>query len=80
MIVRADVLCVPGLFSWSHMPYHDQHNETMDVPTLAEMTGSAIDFLKAKSEDGKGFFLMVESGRIDQVSGHHTTLAVGTHR
>ena len=36
-----------------------------DCPRLPELTRFALDFLDAKSNDGKGFFLMVEGGRID---------------
>ncbi len=39
-------------------------------PSLSEMTGAAVDHLK---EDPDGFFLMVESGRIDHA--HHDNYA-----
>ena len=52
-----------GLFSNSHMNYDlDRVNKGLNEPSLAEMTGKAIDVLKAKN---KSFFLMVEGGRID---------------
>ncbi|GJL71610.1 MAG: alkaline phosphatase [Nitrosomonas sp.] len=56
-----------GLFNRSHMEYnHDNPQDLGGEPTIAEMTGKAIDILQ-KNE--KGFFLMVESGRIDHA--HH---------
>ncbi|UAA40087.1 alkaline phosphatase [Paraneptunicella aestuarii] len=56
-----------GLFNESHMQYEaDRANDIAGEPSLTEMTSKAIDILK-KDEDG--FFLMVESGRIDH--GHH---------
>lgn len=52
-----------GLFSSSHMNYDlDRVNKGLNEPSLADMTGKAIDILKAKN---KSFFLMVEGGRID---------------
>lgn len=57
-----------GLFTSSHMSY-DIDRDTSKEPSLAEMTGKAIDIL-AKNE--KGFFLMVEGGRIDHAL-HETT-------
>jgi len=56
-----------GLFNWSHMPYDDEIKPQDDVPSLANMTTAALDFLIKKSED-KGFFLMVEGGRIDHAN------------
>ena len=56
-----------GLFNSSHMQYEaDRANDTAGEPSLSEMTGKAIDIL---NKNDKGFFLMVESGRIDH--GHH---------
>lgn len=58
---------VLGLFNESHMHYEaDRHNDLAGEPSLSEMTDKAIDVLDNNS---KGFFLMVESGRIDH--GHH---------
>ena len=53
---------VLGLFAKSHMPYAD---ENAKLPTLAELTKNAIRLLENK----RGFFLMVEAGRIDHA--HH---------
>ena len=56
-----------GLFSWSHMPYDDEISPQDNIPSIANMTSVALDFLKHKSSD-KGFFLMVEGGRIDHAN------------
>lgn len=56
-----------GLFNESHMQYEaDRANDIAGEPSLSEMTDKAIDIL---DNNRKGFFLMVESGRIDH--GHH---------
>jgi len=56
-----------GLFNRSHMQYnYDIPNDNGGEPTVAEMTEKAIDIL---DNNRKGYFLMVESGRIDH--GHH---------
>ncbi len=56
-----------GLFDMSHMHYEaDRENDTGEEPSITEMTEKAIDIL---SKNNKGYFLMVESGRIDH--GHH---------
>ncbi|MFT4926998.1 MAG: alkaline phosphatase [Phenylobacterium sp.] len=56
-----------GLFNESHMQYEaDRGNDIAGEPSLSEMTSKAIDIL---DNNPKGFFLMVESGRIDH--GHH---------
>ena len=56
-----------GLFNESHMQYEaDRSNDVAGEPSLTEMTSKAIDVL---DNNAKGFFLMVESGRIDH--GHH---------
>lgn len=58
---------VLGLFNSSHMEYEtDRPNDTAGEPSLSEMTSKSIDIL---SNNDKGFFLTVESGRIDH--GHH---------
>ncbi|CAL4067492.1 unnamed protein product, partial [Meganyctiphanes norvegica] len=52
-----------GLFNDTHMPFEvDRQENFMPVPSLKEMTLVALRFLK-KSQ--KGFFLLVEGGRID---------------
>ena len=60
-----------GLFDRSHMEYeHDRERDTGAEPSLGNMTGKAIDLL-ARNE--KGFFLLVEGGRIDHA--HHASNA-----
>jgi len=57
-----------GLFTKSHMTY-EQERDAAREPSLAEMTAKAIDVL---SKNKRGFFLMVEGGRIDHAL-HETT-------
>lgn len=55
-----------GLFAEEHMPYEAERAMLgQDKPTLAAMTVAAIDAL---STNPKGYFLMVEGGRIDMGS------------
>lgn len=52
-----------GLFQPSHMQYeHERPHDKAGEPSLAQMTRAAIEVLK---RNPKGFFLMVEGGRID---------------
>ena len=53
---------IAGLFTKSHMAY-DLDRDASKEPSLAEMTSKSIDALVARKK--KGFFLMVEGGRID---------------
>lgn len=56
-----------GLFNESHMRYEaDRSKDTLGEPSLSEMTSKAIAVL---DNNEKGYFLSVESGRIDH--GHH---------
>ncbi len=56
-----------GLFDMSHMEYEeDRLSDKGGEPSLSAMTGKAIDVLK---KNKNGFFLHVESGRIDHA--HH---------
>ena len=56
-----------GLFEPSHMRYEvDRKKDSAGEPSLSKMTSKAIDIL---SQNKKGYFLMVEAGRIDHA--HH---------
>lgn len=53
-----------GLFEASHMQYEA---DRADEPSLAEMTGAAIEALRAAGGEN-GFFLQVEAGRVDHAN------------
>lgn len=56
-----------GLFEPDHMHFEaDRSADAGGEPSLADMTAKAIEILQKR---GKGFFLLVEGGRIDH--GHH---------
>jgi alkaline phosphatase len=57
-----------GLFSATHLPYVvDRRAEKLEnTPSLVDLTTAALDVLE---QSGKGFFLLVEGGRIDY-AGH----------
>jgi alkaline phosphatase len=56
-----------GLFEPEHMKYETERaKDPAGEPSLSEMTRTALSILK---KNPKGFFLMVEGGRIDH--GHH---------
>lgn len=58
---------VLGLFESGHMQYEtDRPGDAAGEPSLAEMTATAIRMLEGNA---RGFFLLVEGGRIDH--GHH---------
>lgn len=62
-----------GLFESSHMEYeHDRPSDAGGEPALSDMTAKALKVLKRKGKK-EGFFLHVESGRIDH--GHHAANA-----
>ena len=55
-----------GLFTDSHMSYEqERHIYAPYEPSLTDMTEMAVEVLERKSD--KGFFLIVESGRIDHL-------------
>ncbi len=62
-----------GLFAASHMPYalDRRSDDAANTPSLAEMTEAALAIL---SKNQKGFFLMVEGGRIDHAA-HNNDIA-----
>jgi alkaline phosphatase len=69
-INSAEVDQLFGLFSGTHLPYDwdIELNNRTDTPKLTEMTRKAIEVLQTEEN---GFFLLVESGRIDHA--HHAT-------
>ena len=65
-----------GIFSPTHMVFDYERRQKLvdtipDSPSIADMTKKAIEMLSKNTE--KGFFLMVEGGKID--IGHHETWA-----
>jgi len=65
-----------GLFSESHLPYMVDYNHNKEIqqriPTLAEMTTTALNHLSGNSN---GFILQIEGGRVDH--GAHGNDAAG---
>jgi len=59
---------VLGLFEPSHMRFEvERAKDVAGEPSLTQMTRAAIELLRGRG--GKGFFLLVEGGRIDHA--HH---------
>lgn len=60
-----------GLFERSHMEYeYDRPDDLGGEPSISEMTAKAVSLLEAATRHSdQGYFLMVESGRIDHA--HH---------
>ncbi|KAJ8923108.1 hypothetical protein NQ315_001661 [Exocentrus adspersus] len=63
---------VLGLFSSSYMPYNLERN-IYTVPSLEEMTETAIKIARKGNGALNGYFLFIEGGRIDH--GHHAAWA-----
>ncbi|MCB1884126.1 MAG: alkaline phosphatase [Geminicoccaceae bacterium] len=62
----AKVTHLLGLFNRSHMAYEaDRAGDEAGEPSLAQMTGKAIDVLARNDE---GYVLLVEGGRVDHAS------------
>ncbi|KAJ1951478.1 vacuolar alkaline phosphatase [Linderina macrospora] len=61
-------LPVLGLFAHGHMSY-EIDRDPKEQPSLTEMTTKALDILDHNSDDGPGFFIMIEGARID-MAGH----------
>ncbi len=58
-----------GLFSLEYLPYYmDREYLKKRVPSLAEMTKKALEIL---SRNPKGFFVMIEGGKIDWANHVH---------
>ncbi|MCT4594234.1 MAG: alkaline phosphatase [Anaeromicrobium sp.] len=51
--------------SYSHLPYDIDRLNTLDTPSLGQLTQKGIEVLSAYED---GFFMMVEGGRIDHAS------------
>jgi alkaline phosphatase len=65
--IPPDTTHLLGLFESSHMEFeHDRATDTGGEPSLSEMTATALSILR---QNRKGFYLHVESGRIDHA--HH---------
>ena len=65
-----------GLFNESHMQYEaDRLNDILGEPSLTEMTTKALQILDNRKNRKRGYFLTVESGRIDHA--HHAGNAAG---
>lgn len=66
---------VVATFASSHMPYTVEASAIYadrEIPTLAEMVNKGIDVL---DDYEKGFFMMVEGGRIDQTAHAHDAMS-----
>lgn len=59
-----------GLFASNHLMYETDRTDASQEPTLTEMTEKAIGIL---SKNPKGYFLLIEGGRIDHA--HHDNYA-----
>jgi len=59
---------VLGIFSNSYVYWDHEVEENSNNVTLEMMASKAVQFLQAK-DDGNGYFIMIEAGRIDQA--HH---------
>jgi alkaline phosphatase len=68
--LRSSQMPVLGLFERGHMEYEfDRATDTGGEPSIVDMTRKAIELLSSGQRGAEGYFLMVESGRIDHA--HH---------
>lgn len=56
-----------GILSWDHLEFNIDKTSPDQQPALNEMTNKAIGILK---RNPKGFFLLVEGGKIDHGKSH----------
>ncbi|WP_316671897.1 alkaline phosphatase [uncultured Tolumonas sp.] len=59
-----------GAFSASHLPYSLDQAQQSHTPSLAQLVDKGVTFL-SKEGQKKGFFMMVEGGRIDHAGHAH---------
>merc|ERR1719431_14555 len=64
---------VLGIFTHTYVTWDDLVNDTNEKPHLVDMASQAVKFLQEKGDD-RGYFLMIEGGKIDQA--HHNGKAV----
>ncbi len=63
-----------GAFSASHLPYSLDQTQKADTPTLAQLVDKGVALLSQEGQK-KGFFMMVEGGRIDHAGHAHDITA-----
>lgn len=63
-----------GAFSASHLPYSLDQAQKADTPSLAQLVDKGVSLLSQEGQK-KGFFMMVEGGRIDHAGHAHDVTA-----